>query len=158
MGTFILQFYLNTLFMNKVGECYGAVATHRSGNSSKRQLIKSWWGWQLIEPPLGGATHRTFYTWFKPLSMSCHWGGNSSNPLKGWQLIESPLGEATHRKHQIWSGFLHNSPIGERVFCTCSTRRKLKILCCHPILTFGQASPSLSQLGRSLLESYPDLT
>ncbi len=27
-----------------------------------------------------------------------------------------------------------------------------------PNLTFGQASPSLSQLGRALLASYPDLT
>jgi len=110
-------------------------ATHRSSNSSKQQLIESWWGWQLIKPPLGAATHWTFYTWFKPLSMSCRPSGNSSNPLKGWQLIESPLGEATHRKHHIWSSFLHKSSFGERVFCTCSTHRKLKILYCHPVLT-----------------------
>jgi hypothetical protein len=45
-------------------------ATHRSGNSSKRQLTECPWVWQLTKCPLGVATHQKKITHKKPLSMS----------------------------------------------------------------------------------------
>ncbi len=57
----------------------GGAATHRSGNSSKRQLIKA-------------ATHRIPFRCANSSNDTTHRkDGNSSNTLKGWQLIESTI-------------------------------------------------------------------
>ncbi len=144
----------------------GNIMNWWSGNSSKqqlmkRQLIESWWdgnssnalkGRQLIEL----FTLELCYFWWVAAPVATHQiplrGGNSWNPLKGRQLIKNIIFELISciKVHLVKGSFVPAQLI--------EIWKSSTAILSWPNLTFGQASPSLSELGRSLLASYPDLT
>ncbi len=147
-----------------------------SGNSLKWQLIET----ATHQMPIGMSTHRMPFKGGNSSKKFTHksptfdelppqWPPQwqlTECPLR-WQLTECPL-EVPFTESTINHSSSTLSIRWMGVF-TCPIHWKLKKLAkikgkgstgilCSLNLTFGQASPSLSQLGRALLAYYPDLT